>query len=172
MSIRMSGLPEKVVELATNVAARAEWEQAIRDELDITLEAARSRRMSGEDSPGLKEIRARIDAAQEAMADSVRVFTLRALPRGSYRNLVAAHPPRDGVREDEVQRINVATFGDALIASSIVGVTHKGEPVDFDPEADWGPLADEMTDAQWSEFYECAVALNKRVPMVPPKRAS
>lgn len=171
MSIRMSGLPEKVVELATNVAARAEWEQAIRDEQDITLEAARSRRMSGEDSPGLKEIRARIDAAQEAMAGSVYAFTLRAITRSQYRDLVIAHPPRPGAADDAREGVNIESFGDALIADSIVGVTHHGEPFEWSHD-DWTALADEMTDAQWTEFYRAAVNLNKRVTQVPPKRAS
>ena len=171
MPIHMSGLPEKVVELATNVAARAEWEQAIRDEQDATLEAARARRMSDKDSLCLNEIRARIDAAQEAMAGSVYAFTLRAITRSQYRDLVIAHPPRPDAADDAREGVNIASFGDALIAASIVGVTHHGEPVEWSHD-DWTALADEMTDAQWTEFYRAAVGLNKKITQVPPKRAS
>lgn len=170
--IQMQSMPTKQVRLATNLAARLAWEEAVADEYRATQQAVK-RRASQKDDPVVADARARQDAAQAEMAGSVAVFTLRALPRSKYRQIVAAHPPRPGVAADDDQKVNMDTFGDALIEASILRVNDgAGDPVDFDPAVEWKPLADSMTDAQWTEFYQAAVSLNLEPMAVPPKRAT
>lgn len=169
--ITMQSLPTAKVELATDLAARMEWEAALADEYAASKTAIR--RASSKSDPAAADARARMDAAQAAMAASTFTFTLTAIPRTRYRRLVAEHPPRPNVAADADQAVNMDTFGDKLIEACILRVNdHEGRPVDFDPAAEWKPLADAMTDAQWTDFYRAAVRLNLEGSAVPPRRAS
>ena len=82
--ITMQSMPSRKVELATNLAARMEWEQAVADEYLASQDAGR-RRASQKEDPALSDARARQDAARELMDESMFAFTLSAIPRISMR---------------------------------------------------------------------------------------
>ena len=163
--------PTRKIELCADFEARADWEAAVEAEAVASLSKAR-KRMSDSDKD-LDAARKAQDEAIERMEQATYTFTLQALPRTQYRVLVELHPPRPDIDSDAAQKVNVATFGDELIQRSIIAVhASDGSVVDFDPAAEWRPLADEMTNAQWTEFYAAAVGLNQETVAVPRKRVA
>ena len=158
--------PEKIVTLCTDAALQAEWEAA-RDELAEV--GVQDPRING--GPAAEAAR-KVQDIEKRMRDSEARFRLRALRRSEWAARVAANPPREDDKDDKARGYNTATFYDDVIIHSIVEVTQDGEPIEFDPTAEWEALADEMTDRQYSEFAEAVWALNRGEVSVPFSRAA
>lgn len=111
------------------------------------------------------QIATELDAEREKVkAGAVRI-ALQGLPRGEYRRILAAHPPRDGEPLDKQVGYNIDTFGDALIQECITATTDMGgQPV---PNR-WDAWADQMTDGQWEEVFSAALNLNRQGNTVFP----
>ena len=112
------------------------------------------------------QIATELDAEREKVkAGAVRI-TLQGLPRGEYRRVLAAHPPRDGEPHDKEVGYNIDTFGDALIQACITATTDLGgQPV----PNEWDAWADQMTDGQWEEVFSAALNLNRQGNPVFPQ---
>lgn len=149
---------QTLVDLCTDLSLAAEHER-----LTQKLSAAASVKDDRENDPRAAVAREITDLEQRMEAATV-TFTLAALPRKRYAEIVAAHPPRDGDTNDETFGLNVATAVDAILAEPdvVVAVTNKatGEPEDFDPAA-WSDLADEMSNSQWEAFALAVINLNQ-----------
>jgi len=168
--------PETTVKLCLDMSLRADWER-LDEQLREARKATTGDRLAGNTEANrlAEEIR---ELEQQMQAETV-TFRLRAIPRTEWGALIAEHPAGDS-EEDKKIGFNRATFFDALLArvddpeakppttATIREVTrHDGEPVEFDPAADWVPLADEMTDQQYSEIATAAFMLNRGKVSVP-----
>lgn len=165
------------VELCEDFDLYAEWERAQAALADARRAAAD---MLVQDAHSAAE---RVTAAEKAMQDSILVFELEALPRKKWRELQAAHPPREDVPADRGMDADVSTFFDAVLTwvdekdtakRCIIGVTRKstGETVDFDPATEWMDLADEMAETQFDDFALEVTSLNRGETTVPFSQAA
>lgn len=132
-------LPEKTIPVCLDAAA-----------IEAYREAESEARRSAADSLGGKpsvpdEIAAAVEAA------TIR-FTLRALPRREWTDLVKAHPPRKDHLEDRKAGLNEETFYDALVRASIV------DPVPT--AAEWEQIDAVLTQGEWTRLVTAAQALN------------
>lgn len=149
--------PTKGVELCLDLTKRAEWER-----LETELTAARKdpsidQRLSG--GP-ITDLARRLSAIEAEMAAATVVFTLTALTHREWDQLKTEHPPRKDDEGDKALGFNEATIFDDLIPRAVVSVEGPdGVEVEWSPEK-WGPLADEMTNAQYEDFKRAAFVLN------------
>jgi hypothetical protein len=157
--------PEQSVEFCTNIALKSAHERAVAD-----VKAAQQAAQSDPRETGSAAVRAaaeRVQALEAEMRADTIVFTVRGLRRKRWVEFVESNPPRDGNAIDKSYGINVPAL-DQVIPESIVAVTElDGSPVDFDAEAEWIPLADEMTNGQWSDFANAVIAVNHEVRSAP-----
>lgn len=162
--------PERTVQLCTDAALRADWEAAEAALIDARKDTARDRLVGNSEVGRLSE---EVRRLEDAMRDSIVHFRLRALPRSKWAELIAGNPPAEDASEaDRRFGANMVAFFDAAIPESIVAVTdHAGEPVEFDPVAEWSDLADEMTDKQHSDFVDAVFVLNRGTVDIPFSRA-
>lgn len=149
---------QTTVELCTDLSLASEHEAASK-----RLQEARAVKDDRENSP--QTAIAREIADLEAKMDtSTLVFTLAALPRKRYAEIVAAHPARPDDDTDEPFGLNVSTGIDAILTEPgvIVAVAEKvsGNAVEFTAD-DWPALADEMSNSQWEQFAQAAITLNQ-----------
>lgn len=149
--------PERTVDLCLDASVQADWEQAERD----LVEARQRPSQSLVGNTDVTRLAEKIRGLEEAMRESVVHFRLRALPRSEWAAILARHPAGD----DEMDKrfgADRASFFEEVIPASIVGVTdNEGESVKFDPTKEWGDLADNMTDRQYSDFVDAALILNR-----------
>ena len=157
------------VEFCVDLAKQVEWEAAT-DALKTAQVNPADRMVDTEATAAAKVVA----ETETAMADTILIFELEALPRKKWQEFEAAHPPREGVKEDENFSVNVSTFFDAVLPPMIFAVRSKSKnkPFDFDPATEWLPLADEMTEGQHNEFALKALRLNRGSTGVPFSRAA
>lgn len=154
----------KVVALCTNLGLKEEHERAVQRLAEVRAAEAQDAR---EVSTGARDAAEAVQALEREMREHTVSFTVQALPRKAWAEFVAAHPPREGNEVDKSIDLDQSALDEA-IAPSIIRVTDRaGELVDFTPETDWVPLADEMSTAQWNEFAMAVLALNNGVTAAP-----
>ena len=133
------------------------------DYLRRQAEAAAEAEQSGPRRSGQKSEAMRLAAEHDALvaeANETAVHVkVQALGRKAWRELVDAHPPRDGNDEDKAAGVNEDTFKDALVAASIVEPEMtEGERVDF---------LDYMSSVDYDRIYVTAFSLNRVVAADP-----
>lgn len=149
-------LPERTVALCLRGDLQARVE-----ELERQLESAREER-AGKLSDGGTEraLAEQIEAVRESMKDSTVSFTLRAMSRKAWADLVAKHPAADDDATGRALGYDPDGFFPALVAASVVS-----------PEVttdQWDTLIDEkLTSRQYDELVDAALALNRRPVDVP-----
>lgn len=89
------------------------------------------------------------------------VVTLKALNRKTWRDLVAEHPPRDGVEGDERSMVNEETFPEVLVPVCITAP-------DFGSDTDRDVFLNSLSSADFDNLYLTAWRLN-RGSVVDPK---
>ena len=149
---------QTTVELCTDLSLASEHEAATK-----RLAEARTVRDDREVDPAVTVAR-EVSDLEQRMAASTLVFTLAALPRKRYAEIVAEHPAREGNDTDEPFGLNVSTGVDAILTEPgvIVSVAEKvsGEAVEFSVD-EWPDLADAMSNSQWEQFASAAIQLNQ-----------
>lgn len=150
---------QTTVELCTDLSLASEHEAATK-----RLAEARTVRDDREIDPAVAVAR-EVSDLEQRMAASTLVFTLAALPRKRYAEIVAEHPAREGNEADEAFGLNLSSGIDVILTEPgvIVSVTNKvtAEPVDFDAAAEWPDLADAMSNSQWEQFATSVIQLNQ-----------
>jgi hypothetical protein len=146
------------VDFCTDLALRADWENANEE-----LAAARQ---SGSDmlvDAASGAIAKKVQELEKKMGASMLRFRFEALGRKRWNELGIEHPPREDNANDAPLGVNSDTFYDAVAVESLMGVNKKAtnKVVDFDPAAEWVPLADAMTNGQYGEFVEKFLELNR-----------
>lgn len=176
--IRSAKLPEKTVPVCLHADLVAEVEQAERELTDAQRQIGDS--LAG--GSGARDVAERIEALRAQMLDSTVEFTLRAMPRPTWRAFLAEHPPRkDGDQVDERDKyvgVNTETFFDALVRRSTVSpelddedwrILFGDSPEERKRrEAAGEPVEDgKLTDRQFDQLSDVAWALNRREVDVP-----
>lgn len=140
--------------LADLQAAQRDLEQAQRE---------RSASLAG--GGGVRDAAERVEAIQAGMREHTVTFRLRALGgRGkTFRDMVLAHPPRDGVEKDKLLGFNEESLFLALVRACLVA------PV-LDEE-DWAAL-EGLNDGQWQQLCGAAWAVNAADVDIPFSRAA
>ncbi|HEY9411117.1 MAG TPA: hypothetical protein VIP77_16175 [Jiangellaceae bacterium] len=163
--IRGAALPERSVEICMHPDLVAEHERLER-ELDKAKRQPRDSLAAGGAERQLAE---QIQKLEADMEEATVEFKLRAMPRPTWKEFVAAHPPRkDGDKVDERDAyigVNTETFFPAIVRRSVIR-----------PELDdelWTLLLDEkLTDRQFDMLSNAAWALNRGEVDVPFSRAA
>lgn len=143
-------LPEKDIPLCLRSDLQEQWEK-LNAQLDEPV-AGETPTLAG-NSPNVT-LATQVRELEAEMEGSMVTLTLRAMERNKWWELVAAHPPRDGVYGDTVQGFNGATIWDDLIADSLV------EPKLDKPRVT--ALLDKLTSGQMDRVAGEAWALNRR----------
>ena len=115
-----------------------------------------------------RQLAQQVNDLEERMKESEVEFIVRGLKRGDWNDLVAEHAPRDGNALDKSYGFNVEALMTVAIPKCIASVeNHAGEPLEFDVDAEWGPLAEDMTDSQYEDFVLAVLRVNKGRNEVP-----
>jgi putative heme degradation protein len=86
---------------------------------------------------------------------------LNALPRKTWRALVADHPPRDDRDSDKVVGVNEETLSEVLVPKSI---DHDASTITGDVDG----FLDSLSDYDFDRLYVTAFALNRGSAMADP----
>ena len=146
--------PESTFPICLAGSVYAEWEAKAAeivkaDEERKTLADGKLiRRLVGE----LEEIRGRVEAQS-------RLFRFHALEPYAYRQMVAAHPPRDDDDVDKAHGVNVDSFYPALVAACTVSP-------EMTPDR-WERLRSKLSARQWDEVWGRVHRLNRGEVDVP-----
>ena len=139
--------------------------------LDLGRRIERARAQESTAGPRLNhetsEVSALVAEHNEAVDKAEKravVVTLQALPRPTWRALVAEHKPREGNDTDEAVGVNEDTFAEALVPVSIVSVKPS--------QGDQGDFLAALSDAQYGELYAAAFYLNRAVAPAPKALSS
>lgn len=145
-ALKNAKLPEAVLPVCLDASAIEAYREA-------ELEA---RRVASDSLAGKPEVPEELAARVEA--STIR-FTLRALPRGKWTELVKNHPPRKDSREDRQVGFNEATMYEALVRACIV------DPVPTDQE--WAQIDEVLTEGEWIRLVQTAQTLNLKGSALP-----
>ncbi len=147
-------LPEKTVPICVRGDLQAEYEDLERQLKQANAANRGTLAGTSEDAAAIEELMA---ALREQMRENTHVFTLRALPKKRWSDLVAQHKPRD---EDRRLDYNGETFPVALIQACCK------DPVMTVKEVE--ELCDEiLTQGQWDALFLAAFLLNRDDVEVP-----
>ena len=128
------------------------FDQAVADEKNLGSRLA----VDFERGATSDDLKAQHDALKAEAEESAIHVTLTALGRKQWRELVAAHKPREGNDSDAAVGVNEETFKDVLVAASIV-------------EPEWlRDQLDDLADVDFDRLYLVAFGLN-RAPAADPK---
>lgn len=161
---------EGIVEFCTDLGLRAEWEQAAENLESVTKDANNNMLVDTAVSEAVQTVK----GLEARMSASTLLFRVQALRRGQWEDIGAQNPPRAEHAGDKALGVDTSKFFDDIAIASIFAVTEKdtGKPVDFDPATEWVPLADEMTNGQYSDFVAKFRELNQGATHVPFSRAA
>lgn len=160
--------PTAVVNVVTNLDLLAEH-QAANEELErLNRTQSSSDRLNSAYSKEIREQAKLVQDLEARMNESTVCVKLRALKRTQYAEVTAKHPPREDNDVDSMFGVNTDTFGDDVIPLSIVDAWNKGtkKKVAFTGD-DWAEEAEEFTDAQYSEFVQAVININRGATSVP-----
>lgn len=155
--------PEKVVEFCLDGELYAEY-QAAKDDLDVSRRKALADKRLAD--PTLALARDVVELGEKIRSESVK-FLIRGLPRKRWGTLTAENPAREGNQIDKGYGFNLEAVMLEAIPESIVSVSKDGEPVEFDPAADWEATAEDMTDIQYEDFVIAVLSVNRGRQEVP-----
>jgi len=138
-ALKNAKLPETVVPVCLDASAIEEYRAA----------EVEARRAAADSLSGKPEIPAEL---VERVESSTIRFTMRALPRREWTDLVKSHPPRKDHREDRQVGFNEETLYEALVRACIV------DPVPSNEE--WAQIDEVLTEGEWIRLVSAAQTLN------------
>ncbi len=146
------------------------------DELEEQIAAARlaekSRKRRVSEKLESDALAQQYDDLRDSLAKDAVTVTLQALPRRKFRELVEAHPPREGegvpetvVESDKRLGVNESTFFDVAVPASVLSV------VGFD--GDTLAFLDDLSEPDWRALATHVFGLNNaRVDLPKESMAS
>ena len=129
----------------------AQYEDLAR-ELDAAIKSPRT---TLADVGAERAIAEKMEAVREQMTEHEVIFRFRGLSSKAWSDLMSQHPGRTGKEE----AFNVDTFPDAMLAACAVEPVMELEQVH--------ELGDALSNAQFSELFDCAWACNQKSLDVP-----
>jgi hypothetical protein len=164
-------LARKVGEAQRELTAAEAAIAAHRDEQAALAEEGKGDRRVGSSSELPAELTERLDAAEQALeaadaaADEDMVqLVLVALKSDAYDELVKAHPPREGDKEDIESGVNRLTFPDALLRACATRVLDVD---DDEIEMDIPDLIDGLSTGERQLARQVAQTVNLQSASVP-----
>lgn len=115
---------------------------------------APANRRVGDGDGGVKAAADAYDAFVAEAAERALKIRLRAVGHRKWRELLAAHPPRDDNRMDQMRGFNTDTLGDDLVPASLMAG-------DFDSDDERDAFLDMLPAADWNRLYSEALSLNE-----------
>lgn len=106
------------------------------------------------DSQGVKDAADAYDAFVAEAAERAAVVRLRSVGHRKWRELLAAHPPRDDNPVDAARGFNTDTLGDDLVPASLASE-------DFADDNERDEFLDMLPSADWMRVYAAALSLNE-----------
>jgi hypothetical protein len=147
----------------------AQYEALDRESKQVQMDANADPRLNSPHTKRLEDIKAEIADLAEKQRQETVTFTLRALPRDVWEQLVSEHPAREDNDTDEQYGFNTDTLYSAALAytdpsrpevRTIVKVAdHDGKSVEFTP-ADWPTFAADLSTSQQNDFVVQVAVLN------------
>jgi hypothetical protein len=138
-------LPTRSVPLCLRGDLIAEWQDLDR-RFKQAEQAADEDTLASKNSAEAIELSKQMEDLEEQMRAATRTFRLQGLPGSEWRDLLNAHPPREGDEKDAQVEFNRKTFGVAALAACCVmpkmTVAQAEKLID-------GPL----TDGQWNTLF-------------------
>jgi hypothetical protein len=138
-ALKAAKLPEKVVPVCLDASAIEAYREA----------EAEARRAAADSLGGKLDVP---EALAEAVEAATIRFTLRALPRRQWTDLLKAHPPRKDHLDDRKVGYNEETFYEALVRASVA------DPVPTDKE--WEQIDEVLVEGEWIRLVTAAQTLN------------
>lgn len=141
--------------------------QAVWEKLDSELIDLRNSATSTlANTPSSEEFKlaGQIKALEEQMASSTVIVRLEALSRRPWRDLIEAHPPREGNAADAAMGCNQETYFDALIGACTVSPEFDTERLE--------KFLNKITPTQFNSLSDAAWSLNRRDVSVPFSRTA
>ena len=170
---------ERDVSVCLDGTLVAQYEALDRESKQVQVDMKNDPRLNSPHKKRFDEIKSEIVDLAEKQAQETVIFTLRALPRDVWEQLVSEHPKREDDETDEQYGFNTDTLYNAALSYSdasrpdvrtIVKVTdHEGKNVEFNP-ADWDAFAADLSTSQQADFVVQVAVLNvgeNTVPTVP-----
>ena len=158
------------IRVRENLSLVAQWET-----LNVQLGKEREKPDSGMlvGNPEAKRLAEEITALEDLMQESTVIVTHEALSRKQWTELVAAHPQREGVADDETWGVNVSTFVDAALRLVVTDAAYAKSGARADRYTDPAWTASEtLSNAQWNEFAFDLFRLNNTVTAGPTSRTA
>lgn len=152
-------LPTKRVTMCLKGSLRAEWDAAQEVLADLQQQVIAATNQDGKVTAAASLLRDRriaaenVQAVETRMAEQSVTFTFVGKSFAAYNALLVKHPPREGVRGDELWGFNADTFHVANVRACL------SEPAVDD--AQWDRLVGVLTDAQWDQLAGAALAVNR-----------
>lgn len=138
-ALKNAKLPEKVVPVCLDAAAIEAYREA----------EVEAHRVAADSLGGRATVP---DELAEAVEAATVRFTLRALPRREWTDLIKEHPPRKDNLEDRKVGYNEATFYEALVKASIA------DPVPTAKE--WEQIDAVLTEGEWIRLVTASQTIN------------
>ena len=160
--------PTSVVNLVTNLELLGEHQAANEELSRLNRVAQAADRLNNGFSKETRAAAKRVAELEEQMDESTVCVKLQALKRAQYAEVIAKHPPREDHDLDTALGFNTETFADDAMPLSIIGAWKKSskEKIDF-TGADWEAESQEFTDAQYADFAQALLNLNRGSTSVP-----
>lgn len=140
-------LPEHTVPLCLKGSLVGEYEQ-----LEEQLKAASREALSLSAPSEAKQIAQRMDELRKQMLATSHAFRFRGLPGPAYSELLEAH-------KDDKGDLDTESWPQALIVASCVDPVVTAEKAQA--------LREKVTDRQWQDLYDAALAVNRQSVSVP-----
>lgn len=154
-----SKLPRRSVPICLRGDLVAEW-QDLERRFKAANTAPEEDSLASTKSADAVELAKQMADLQEQMRASTRNFRLQGLPGSQWRELLKAHPPREGDEGDAGAEFNRDTFGIAALAACCV------MPKMTVAQAE--KLIDEkLADGQWSTLFAHIYQMNSSEVNVP-----
>lgn len=149
-------LPQKTVPICVRGDLQAEYEDLERQLKQAEAAAYRTLAGATEEAATIKELMAGL---REQMRENTHVFTLQALPKKKWSDLIAQHKPRDEDRANR-QDYNAETFPLAAVQACCVSPVMS--------LAEVTELCDQiLTQGQWDSLFLAVFLLNRADVEVP-----
>lgn len=139
-------LPKRSVPMCLRGDLVAEWQDLERRFKQANQAANEEDTLASANSAEAIELARQMADLEEQMRAATRVFRLQGLPRSKWRELLNAHPPREGDEQDAQTEFNRETFPIAAVAACCV--------VPKMTVAQAERLVDEkLVDGQWNTLF-------------------
>jgi hypothetical protein len=108
----------------------------------------------------VKETRAKLEALEDEMRDSLVTIRVRALPTDKWNKICAAHPARDGVAVDKTKGYNIVEVTKAAVETG--GHLVEDGKTETVEAAEWPAFWEALSGGDFDRFWFAIYGLNEQ----------